>query len=880
MTYVYSFDHKHRTAPMNLKDLLGGKGANLAEMTSVLALPVPPGFTISTTACRDYMHGGWPDGLDVEVAKHRAKLEKAMGKRVGDPADPLLVSVRSGAKFSMPGMMDTVLNLGLNDASVEGLAAQTDERFAYDSYRRFVAMYGRIVLDVPGEEFDRLLDTAREWDGATSDSDISADTLRRLVLRFKEVVERHTGAPFPQDPTDQLRGAVEAVFRSWNGARAIAYRDREGISHDLGTAVNVQAMVFGNRDDNSGTGVGFTRDAATGAPGAYGDFLVNAQGEDVVAGIRNTEPISAMQEKFPAIHGELLEIFDRLERHYRDMCDTEFTIEQGHLWMLQTRVGKRTGPAALRMAVDMTKDRRIKLTKEEAVLRITEDHLDSVLHPNFAAGASFEVLTTGLAASPGAAVGRAYFSADDAVAAYEAGERVILVRSETSPEDVHGMAIAEGILTARGGLVSHAAVVARGWGKPAVVGADAVRIKDKAFTVGSTTVSEGDWLSLDGTAGAVVLGQVPLASGTTSPEFDQILKWADQIRKGKLAVRANADTGVDAARAREFGAEGIGLCRTEHMFLGEDRLPVVRRMILADTPEAEAEALEELRVVQKADFLEILEAMDGLPVTVRLLDPPLHEFLPDVEELAVKSATVGLDADESKLYEAAREWREQNPMLGTRGVRLGVVKPGLYAMQVRALMEAAAERVAAGGKPIVEVMIPLTISRAELAEARGWVEGAIAEAGGGPSKKLKVTIGTMIETPRAALLAGEIAEVADFFSFGTNDLTQMTFGFSRDDVEGRIMGPYLELGLLDANPFDTVDAAGVGELVRLGATRGRKAHPGLKLGVCGEHGGDPASIAVFYAAGLDYVSCSPYRVPIARLAAAQAVIGAGVGATA
>ncbi len=879
MPLVYAFDHKHRTSPMHLKDLLGGKGANLAEMTTVLDLPVPPGFTISTDACREYMRGGWPDGLDAEVAKHRAKLERAMGKKLGDPIDPLLVSVRSGAKFSMPGMMDTVLNLGLNDESVEGLAKQTDERFAYDSYRRFVAMYGRIVLDVPGEDFERLLETAKEWDGVTADSDIGPDTLRRLVRRFTEIVERHTGAPFPQDPTDQLRGAIEAVFRSWNGARAIAYRDREGISHDLGTAVNVQAMVFGNRDDDSGTGVGFTRDAATGAPGAYGDFLVNAQGEDVVAGIRNTEPIAAMATQFPAIHAELLAIFDRLERHYRDMCDTEFTIEQGRLWMLQTRVGKRTGPAALRMAVDMTKDRRIKLTKAEAVLRITEDHLDSVLHPTFAAGATYDVLTTGLAASPGAAVGRAYFSADDAVAAHQAGEAVVLVRSETSPEDVHGMAIAEGILTARGGLVSHAAVVARGWGKPAVVGADAVRIKGRSFRVGDVTVAEGDWLSLDGTTGVVVVGQVPLDVGTTPPELDQILAWADQIRKGKLAVRANADTGVDAARAREFGAEGIGLCRTEHMFLGDDRLPVVRRMILADTPDDEAAALEALRVVQKADFLEILEAMDALPVTVRLLDPPLHEFLPDVEELAVKDATVGLDAEERQLYEAAREWREQNPMLGTRGVRLGVVKPGLYAMQVRALMEAAAERVAAGGKPIVEVMIPLTISRAELAEARRWVEGAIADTSGATNRKLKVTIGTMIETPRAALLAGEIAEEADFFSFGTNDLTQMTFGFSRDDVEGRIMGPYLELGLLDANPFDTVDAAGVGELVRLGAARGRATKADLKLGVCGEHGGDPASIAVFYAAGLDYVSCSPFRVPIARLAAAQAVLGAGVSET-
>jgi pyruvate,orthophosphate dikinase len=869
VTYVYAFDHKHRKAPMSLKDLLGGKGANLAEMTSVLGLPVPPGFTITTDACRAYLEGGWPDGLSQEVAKARSKLEKAMGKRLGDPVDPLLVSVRSGAKFSMPGMMDTVLNLGLNDDSVEGLAKQTDERFAYDSYRRFISMYGRIVLDIEGDDFERLLDTAKEWDGVTADADVSPDTLRRLCLRYKEVVERRTGKAFPQDPDDQLRGAIEAVFRSWGGPRAVAYRTREKISHDLGTAVNVQSMVFGNRDENSGTGVGFTRDPATGAKGAYGDFLVNAQGEDVVAGIRNTEPLAALEDRFPRIHKELMKIFDRLERHYRDMCDTEFTIEQGKLWMLQTRVGKRTGAAALRMAVEMTKD-KIKLSKEEAVLRVTADHLDSVLHPQFEAGDK-AVLTKGLAASPGAAVGKVYFTADDAVDAVERGEQVILVRNETSPEDVHGMAVAEGILTARGGLVSHAAVVARGWGKPAVCGAEAVRISGRTFSVGGTTVQEGDTISIDGTTGEVVLGAVGLTMGDTPKEFDVVLGWADAIRRGKLKVRANADNGPDATRAREFGAEGIGLCRTEHMFLGEDRLPVVRAMILADTPEEEDAALEQLRTVQKADFLEILEAMDGLPVTVRLLDPPLHEFLPDIEELVVKQATTGLSAEEQDLLAAARSWQEVNPMLGTRGVRLGVLKPGLYAMQVRALMEAAKERVNKGGTPVIEIMIPLTIGREEMALARGWVEDAIGTTASG----LDVTIGTMIETPRAALLAGEIAEESDFFSFGTNDLTQMTFGFSRDDVEGRMMGPYLELGLLKRNPFETVDAAGVGELVRIACERGRAVKADLKLGVCGEHGGDPESIGLFYDAGLDYVSCSPFRVPIARLAAAHAVVAGG-----
>jgi pyruvate,orthophosphate dikinase len=831
------------------------------------------------------MAGGWPEGLTGEVAKARARLEKTMGKRIGDASDPLLVSVRSGAKFSMPGMMDTVLNLGLNDQSVAGLAKQTDdERFAYDSYRRFVAMYGRIVLNIPGDEFDTLLDAAKELAGTTSDAGIPVELLRYLVDAYQQIVERHTGAPFPQDPDEQLRGAIEAVFASWNGPRAIAYRVRERIAHDLGTAVNVQAMVFGNRDDTSGTGVGFTRDPATGAVGEYGDFLLNAQGEDVVAGIRNTEPLSALREQFPKIHRELLAIFGRLEAHYRDMCDTEFTIEQGKLWMLQTRVGKRTGRAALKMAVDMVGERAIRLTKQEALERVTGDHLDQVLHPQFS-GSGFTVLTRGLGASPGAAVGRVYLTADGAQAAAERGEKVVLVRNETSPEDVHGMLAAEGILTARGGLVSHAAVVARGWGKPAVVGAEAVRVGAGSFSVGDTVVAEGDWISVDGTNGTVALGQVAVSEGETPPEFETVLRWADEVRAGHLGVRANADNGADAANARRHGAEGIGLCRTEHMFLAEDRLPIVRRMILASSPAEEDAALEALRVAQRADFEEILEAMDGLPVTIRLLDPPLHEFLPDTEELAIKEATVGLSTEEDRLYQAAKAWQEVNPMLGTRGVRLGVIRPGLYAMQVRALMEAALDRASAGGHPVVEIMIPLTVSREEMALARSWVEAAITEAeaaasvhrGGSPSKgatagSLEVLIGTMIETPRAALLAGEIAEEADFFSFGTNDLTQMTFGFSRDDVEGRMMSAYLEQGLLKRNPFEVVDPDGVGELVRLGVKRGRETRPALKIGVCGEHGGDPESIATFAKAGLDYVSCSPFRVPIARLAAAQAVL--------
>ncbi len=883
MPYVYAFDHRHKRPPMDMKDLLGGKGANLAEMTSVLRLPVPPGFTITTDACRDYMRSGWPKGLNDEVARHVHNLERQMKRRLGDPSDPLLVSVRSGAKFSMPGMMDTVLNLGLNDRSVKGLAEVTDERFAYDSYRRFIAMYARIVLDLDAARFDDELEAAKDDAGVSSDADLEAGALKELCTTFKRIVKEETRRAFPQDPQRQLHGAIEAVFNSWDSPRARAYRDREKIPHDLGTAVNVQAMVFGNRDDESGTGVGFTRNAATGEDKPYGDFLVNAQGEDVVAGIRNTLDLDDLGKHFPGVKDELLDIFARLEAHYRDMCDTEFTIERGKLWMLQTRVGKRTGRAALRMAVDMTKQGRRRgwsISRDEALLRINEDHVEQVLHPQFAS-ADVQVIASGLAASPGAAVGKAYFTADAAAEAAAGGEKVILVRNETSPEDVHGMQASQGILTARGGLVSHAAVVARGWGIPAVVGADALRIKGASFTVGDTTVSEGDVISLDGTTGKVVLGEVGLSASEAPPELEVILGWADTVRRGRnpararLNVRANADTGADAANARARGAEGIGLCRTEHMFLGDDRLPIVREMILADTPDGEAAALEKLRAAQRSDFVEILEAMDGLPVTVRLLDPPLHEFLPSVEELRIREAVDGLSDEEKKLLAAAESWREQNPMLGTRGVRLGVVKPGLYAMQVRALVEAALDRAKAGGKPVVEIMIPLTVSREEMEEAHTWVTDAIAQALKGSRRHLDVSIGTMIETPRAALCADEIAEVADFFSFGTNDLTQMTFGFSRDDVEARMMPAYLARGLLRGNPFESIDEDGVGDLVNTAVERGRSTNPKIKLGVCGEHGGDPTSIAFFQRVGLDYVSCSPFRVPVARLAAAQAIAGAG-----
>jgi len=872
--YVFDFDHDHGVAPCTLGGLLGGKGANLAEMASSLALPVPPGFTISTEACAAAIDGTSPPGLQDEVEAAVARLEAKVGRRLGDPEDPLLVSVRSGAPVSMPGMMDTVLDLGLHDASVAGLASQTDERFALDSYRRFVAMYASIVAELVPAPFAALVDEARAAEGADSDAAISVGSLRVLVRRFLALAAVGMGQPFPQDPGTQLTGAIDAVFRSWTGDRAVAYRRREGIADDLGTAVNVQAMVFGNRDDRSGTGVGFTRDPGTGEPRPYGDLLVNAQGEDVVAGIRKTEPLDAMATHFPVAHAELLDAFDRLERHYRDMCDVEFTIEQERLWLLQTRVGKRGGAAAVRMAVDMVADARIGLTREEAVRRVSGEQLEQVLHPQLETHDARRLLTTGLGASPGAAVGRVYLSSDDAADAVDRGEDVILVRAETSPEDVHGMMVAEGILTSRGGLVSHAAVVARGWGKPAVVGAEALELGPHGFRVGAAEVVEGEVISIDGTTGEVLRGELGLTAAEPPPELETLLGWADEIRAGHLGVRANADTGADAEAARAFGAEGIGLCRTEHMFLAEDRLPVVRAMILAAGPEEERAALERLGEVQQADFLEILQAMDGLPVTVRLLDPPLHEFLPPTHGLEVKAATAGLDDGEERLLDAARSWAETNPMMGTRGVRLAVLKPGLYAMQVRALLGAVRLHLEAGGEPHVEVMVPLTVTAPELVLARSWIEEEVAASTLDDAGKAAVTIGTMIETPRAALLAGELAGSADFFSFGTNDLTQLTFGFSRDDVEGRLMSAYLDQELLPANPFETLDVEGVGALVRSAASAGRKARPGLKLGVCGEHGGDPASIAAFLDAGLDYVSCSPFRVPIARLAAAHAVLDA------
>ncbi len=892
MKYVYAF----REGSREQKFLLGGKGANLAEMTN-LGLPVPPGFTISTDACKAYMAGGdtMPAGLMDEVAASLVALEADMGKQLGDGTDPLLVSVRSGAAFSMPGMMDTVLNLGLNDDSVAGLAKQTgNERFAYDSYRRFVQMFGKIVLDVPGEDFEEALHDLMQERGVTVDTALSADDLRGLVATFKAIVSKTAGVDFPDDPKAQLGYAVEAVFKSWNGRRAKDYRRMERIADDLGTAVNVQTMVYGNKGDDSGTGVAFTRNPSTGESAAYGDFLTNAQGEDVVAGIRITEPLDAMGGTFPECHVQLLEVMKGLENHYRDMCDIEFTIEQGRLFILQTRVGKRTAAAALRMAVEMESEGLID--KREAVLRVQPAQLDQLLHPQFDPKASYDVMAKGLNASPGAAVGKVYFTADDAEAAAAAGETVILVRPETSPEDLHGMIAAQGILTSRGGLVSHAAVVARGMGTPAICGADALDIDlaRKEFSVTAdrevggvvssitTTVREGEIISINGSTGEVVVGEVPVVTPEPTGPFGIVLGWADGYRTMK--VRTNADLPEDAAKAREFGAEGIGLCRTEHMFLG-DRLPIVQAMILAHDEASENAALEALLDQQRTDFVGILEAMDGLPVTVRLLDPPLHEFLPKHSEVLGRQVDAFIngvsDPEADKLMHALRAWEEANPMLGTRGCRLGILKPGLYRMQVRALMEAAVARKQAGGDPQVEIMIPLTVAKTEMDLLDGWVREEAEKVFAASGTRVDYLVGTMIETPRAAIVADEIATTAEFFSFGTNDLTQMTFGFSRDDVEGRMMPAYLEQGLLKVSPFEQLDRNGVGKLVEWAKARGREVRPDLKLGICGEHGGDPASVHFCHEVGLDYVSCSPYRVPLARLAAAHAALEeTGPGSTA
>ncbi len=884
MTWVYDFAEGNK----DQKDLLGGKGANLAEMTT-LGLPVPPGFTISTETCRAYLaEGGEPDGLAEEVTEHMAALESAMGKKLGDADDPLLVSVRSGAKFSMPGMMETVLNVGLNDTSVGGLAARSDsERFAQDSYRRLLQMFGGTVLHVDSELFSDALEEAKSAKGTESDLDLDADDLRGLVETFKGIIKSETGRDFPQDPREQMDLAIRAVFDSWNTDRARLYRRQERIPEDLGTAVNVQAMVFGNFGMDSGSGVAFTRDPASGAQGEYGDYLQNAQGEDVVAGIRNTVSLADMAEIDRQSHDDLLGIMARLERHYRDMCDIEFTVERGKLWMLQTRVGKRTPEAAFRIAIDMVDEGLIQM--DEAVLRVTGDQLAQLMFPRFDEASERTLLATGMNASPGAAVGKAVFDSDTAVEWAERGEDVILVRKETNPDDLRGMVAARGILTSRGGKTSHAAVVARGMGRTCVCGAESLDVDTKAkqFTVrGGDTVHEGDVISIDGTTGEVFAGAVPVADSVVVRHFEgekldddlahavaRIMAHADGARR--LRVRTNADTPDDAARARRFGAQGIGLCRTEHMFLGERR-ELVEKLIVAEDESGVQAALDALLPLQRQDFTEILEAMDGLPVTIRLLDPPLHEFLPDLTELSVEVALAQergqVDERAATLLTHVRRLHEQNPMLGLRGVRLGIQIPGLFRMQARAIAEAAADRKDAHGTPLPEIMVPLVASVRELEIVRHDIDEVIAQVEEERRVSLEIAIGTMIELPRAAFLADRIAQEAEFFSFGTNDLTQMGWGFSRDDVEAAFFSRYFEHGIFDVSPFESLDQLGVGGMVEMGTMKGRQTRPDLKVGVCGEHGGDPRSVHFFDAVGLNYVSCSPFRVPVARLEAGRSVL--------
>jgi pyruvate,orthophosphate dikinase len=881
--YVFGFAEGSK----DQKDLLGGKGANLAEMTN-LGLPVPPGFTISTDACRAFLEqGDEPAEMAEQVAEHLAWLESTMGKKLGQPDDPLLVSVRSGAKFSMPGMMETVLNIGLNDESVHGLAAQSgDERFAYDSYRRLLTMFGKTVLGIDGELFDDELEARKHARGSQSDLDLDAEDFRDLVATYKGIIKEHVGRDFPQDPREQLDLAVRAVFNSWNTERAVLYRRQERIPSDLGTAVNVMAMVFGNVGMDSGTGVAFTRDPATGAQGVYGDYLQNAQGEDVVAGIRNTVPLADLEQLDKKSYDELMDIMEKLEGHYRDLCDIEFTVEHGKLWMLQTRVGKRTAEAAFRIAVQLVDQGLIDM--DEAVRRVNGAQLAQLMFPRFDETAERDLVGTGMNASPGAAVGKAVFDSATAVEWSERGEAVILVRRETNPDDLKGMVAAKGILTSRGGKTSHAAVVARGMGRTCVCGADSLDVDTKARKFTSDdgqVVNEGDVISIDGTTGEVFKGEVPVSDSLVVRYFEgdqevlsddlvqavaRIMEHADGTRR--MGVRANADTPEDAARARRFGAQGIGLCRTEHMFLGERR-ELVEHLIIAETSEEQEKALGALLPLQRQDFIEILEAMDGLPVTIRLIDPPLHEFLPDYTELSVQVAIEddhgNRDSLHHKLLDAVKRLHEQNPMLGLRGVRLGIVIPGLFTMQARAILEAAAERKKAGGDPRPEIMIPLVATVQELELVKADIVAVAADVEQETGVDLDFKVGTMIELPRAVMAAGEIAEAAEFFSFGTNDLTQMTWGFSRDDVEASFFSTYLEKGIFGVSPFETLDRDGVGGLVRHAVELGRTTRPDLHLGVCGEHGGDPDSIHFFDEVGLDYVSCSPFRVPVARLEAGR-----------
>ncbi len=883
--YVYRFGGGVSDGGKGDKNLLGGKGANLAEMASI-DLPVPPGFTISTAMCARYYEEGesFPDSLRAEVAGGIAHIEQVTGKRFGEPVDPLLVSVRSGARVSMPGMMDTVLNLGLNDATVAGLAAASgDERFAWDSYRRFIQMYSDVVLELDHGAFEEALEIAKEDRGFTLDTELSAADWRELVAEYKAIVAKEWGKPFPQDVHDQLWGAVGAVFGSWQSERAKVYRRLNHISGDWGTAVNVQAMVFGNMGDTSATGVAFTRDPAKGDRAYYGEFLINAQGEDVVAGIRTPQYLTraareeagakplSMEEALPEVYTELAAVFDKLETHYRDMQDIEFTVERGKLWMLQTRSGKRTAKAALKIAVEMASEGLI--TEEEAIARVEPQALDQLLHPTLDPDAARDVLTKGLPASPGAASGFVVFDADTAERMAADGKAVILVRTETSPEDIHGMHAAKGILTARGGMTSHAAVVARGMGRPCVSGAGSLSIsaKDKVLRCAGREVREGDRLTIDGATGEVMIGEVATIQPELAGDFGTLMVWADKVRR--LKVRANAETPLDCRTARDFGAEGVGLCRTEHMFFDAARITAVRQMILAEDEAGRRAALEKLLPEQRADFTSIFEVMAGLPVTVRLLDPPLHEFLPHQEnEFAEVAAATGIAIDQLK--RRAAELHEVNPMLGHRGCRLGVTYPEIYEMQARAIFEAALDVAEKSGEaPIPEVMIPLVATKRELELMKVVVDTAAQAVFAERGRTIDYLVGTMIELPRAALRAGEIAEAGEFFSFGTNDLTQTTLGVSRDDAS-RFLGAYVEKGIYARDPFVSLDVEGVGELVEIAAQRGRATRPDIKLGICGEHGGDPASIAFCEQVGLDYVSASPYRVPIARLAAAQAALKA------
>ncbi len=884
--WVYAFGGGKAEGRAGMRNLLGGKGAGLAEMAQ-LGLPVPPGFTITTEVCTYfYRHGkSYPKDLKPQVEAALAEIGRITNRTFGDGDNPLLVSVRSGARASMPGMMDTVLNLGLNDKTVAALAAKSnDQRFAYDSYRRFITMYADVVLGIGHHHFEEILDEHKDRSGYTLDTDLDAADWEQVVARFKERVEEESGAPFPQDPHAQLWGAIGAVFGSWMNQRAVTYRRLHGIPESWGTAVNVQAMVFGNMGETSATGVAFTRNPSTGEKKLYGEFLINAQGEDVVAGIRTPQEITeaarkeagsdkpSMEKALPRAFAELKRIHAALERHYRDMQDLEFTVEQGKLWMLQTRSGKRTGKAALRIAVDLANEKLI--TKAEAVARLDPAALDQLLHPTIDPDAERTVIATGLPASPGAACGEIVFSSEEAETLKSQGRNVILVRVETSPEDIHGMHAAEGILTTRGGMTSHAAVVARGMGKPCVAGAGALRVDYRAqtMTAGGTTMKKGDILTIDGSTGQVLVGRVPMREPELAGEFATLMKWADASRK--LKVRANADTPADARAAIKFGAEGIGLCRTEHMFFDEDRIRAVREMILAGDEKARRAALAKLLPMQRADFIELFKIMGGLPVTIRLLDPPLHEFLPRSEqEIAAVAQAMGADA--KKLADRARELQEANPMLGFRGCRLAIAYPEIAEMQARAIFEAAVEAGRLIGATVApEIMVPLIAGKAELDLVKARIDAMAETVAAETGRKVKYQVGTMIELPRAALNADEIAQTAEFFSFGTNDLTQTAWGISRDDAAS-FLGIYTSKGILPADPFMTLDRDGVGELMRIATERGRKTRRTLKLGICGEHGGDPASVAFCHEVGLDYVSCSPFRVPIARLAAAQAALGKG-----